>query len=92
MTKQDVEIGAKYLAEIDALQDVSKICSAYGWQKHCENEKIVNNLSVLGTDFGKPNATVLMTELAKGNRQMFLEMEKIVRKRIDILKKEFESL
>ena len=92
MTKQDVEIGAKYLAEISALQDVAKICSAYGWLRYCENNKIVSDLSLLGTDFGKPNASPLMTELAKGNREMFMKIEAIVNKRINELQLEFSKL
>jgi hypothetical protein len=92
MTKEKVEIGAKYLAEIKALNDVIKTCSAYGWIKLCEYNKVVDDLSLLGTDYGKPNATPLMTELAKGNRQMFSQMKEIVEKRIKALEEEFSQL
>ena len=92
MTKNNVELGVKYLAEIDALQGVADMCSAYGWKKHCENERITNKVSTLGKDFGKPNADDLMTELAKGNRIMFEEMRDIVNLRINNLLIEFSKL
>lgn len=92
MTKSEVELGIKYLAEIDALQHVSKICSAYGWQRHCLNENIANKVSTFGNDYGKSNADDLTTELAKGNRAMFAEMNDIVNLRIDVVKTEFQKL
>ena len=92
MTSDKIKEGTAYLIELKALKEVKKICSAYGWKKIQEYDKVVSDLSVLGTDYGKPNATEVMTHLAKGNRKMFSEMGDIIEKRILVLEKEFSEL
>lgn len=92
MTTEKLEKATEYLINIKALKEVSKICSAYGWKKIQEYDGVKSQLSVLGTDYGKPNASETMTHISQGNRKMFSEMEEIVNKRIKILEKEFEDL
>ena len=92
MTTEKLEKATEYLINIKALKEVSKICSAYGWKKIQEYDGVKSQLSVLGTDYGKPNASEIMTHISKGNRKMFSEIEEIVKKRIKILEKEFDEL
>lgn len=92
MTTEKLEKGAYLLIEIKALKDVVGICSAQGWKTAITYKDVKSNLSVLGTDYGKPNATELMTEVAQKNRKMFSEMSDIVNKRIEELEKQFEEL
>lgn len=92
MTVDKLEVGTEYLINLKALKEVSQICSAYGWKKIQNYDGVKSELFVLGTDYGKPNASKTMTHISQGNRKMFFEMEEIVRKRIEVLEKEFEKL
>ncbi len=92
MTTDKLEIGTEYLINLKALKEVAKICSAYGWKKIQEYDNVKSSLSVLGTDYGKPNASEIMTHISQGNRKMFADMEKIVNERIKVLEKEFDEL
>lgn len=92
MTLEKIEKSTEYLINIKALKEVAKICSAYGWKQIQKYDNFKNELSVLGTDYGKPNATETTTYIAQGNRKMFSDIEKIVNDRIKVLEEEFDKL
>ena len=92
MTKQNVLDGAYLLAEIEALQNLRKLFEPFFNIKHMENEAKVKPISLLGTDFGKPNATKLMTSVAYNNRQMCYDIEKVIDKRIALVQKQLDDL
>ena len=92
MKKIDIENGTNYLIEIKSLEEVYGIISAYGWKTKEGYAEPLNSLSLLGTDYGKPNATEQMTKFAEGNREMFDKIKKIINERIIILEEEFKEL
>lgn len=92
MTEEKIKLSLAYVSEIKSLKAVMEICEAYQWTKHCEHNDKCNKLSLLGTDYGKPNATEIATKFAKGNREMFSKMRDIVDERIKEIQTEFDKL
>ena len=92
MTKENVLDGAYLLSEIEALQNLRELFEPFFNIKHMENNEKVKPISLLGTDFGKPNATKLMTTVAYNNRQMCQDIEKLIDKRITLVKSQLNEL
>lgn len=92
MTQQKIVDGSKYLAEIEALKGLYEHLHTYHWERSVGHNHVVSQLSLLGIDHGKPNATELQTHIAKGNRQLFWEIRELINKRIEALQLEFKEL
>jgi hypothetical protein len=92
MNRQQIEDGAFYLAEIKALEDLYKHLEDFVRAHSSVHGDIVDRIHLLGTDYGKPNASKLMTKIAEGNRLMFWEIKQLTKNRIEVLEEEFKKL
>jgi hypothetical protein len=92
MERNKLEDGLTYIAEIDALKKLSRQLETYHYERWQANKDLKDRISLLGTDYGKPNATELGTKIAQGNRSMLYEMKKIVDERIKAVEEEFKAL